>query len=122
MYSLETELLAIKIACIPKSDEAIQKYKELNELIDKYSKKNDIYTNNIHETKENKIIILNNVYHALLDIVDFLNDNREILHPIRSLNLFTTVDLLLTNWKYITKELDLILYLRKCINWIRRTY
>jgi hypothetical protein len=122
MYNLETELLAIKIARLPNNEEIIQKYEELYKLLVTYKTYNDSYLDNYFTNIEERPERLTKTCDALLDIVDFINKNRDILYPIRSLEGFKTIDMILTNWKYISKEHEFIMYLRKCINWIRRKY
>jgi len=122
MYSLETEILAIKIAGIPNNEETIKKYTELYKLLDVYKIQNDSYVDNYFTSVDLRPELLSKTCDALLDMVDFINQNRDILYPIRSLEGFKSIDMILTNWKYISKEQEFVLYLRKCLNWIRRKY
>jgi hypothetical protein len=102
--------------------ELIDKYARLHELIVDYTVKNKAYIN-AHGFPTNIIDINFHIaYHSILDITDFLADNCDLLYKIRHLTGFKILDDIFTHWKRISNDQHFILHLRKCINWIRRTY
>jgi hypothetical protein len=102
--------------------EIIDKYARLHELIVDYTIKNKAYID-AHGFPTNIIDINFHIaYNSLLDITDFLADNNVLLYNIRHLTGFKILDDIFTHWKRIARDPYFILHIRKCINWIRRTY
>jgi hypothetical protein len=102
--------------------ELIDKYARLHELIVDYTMKNKAYIDTKGFPTNIKDINFSVAYHSLLDITDFLADNCVLLHRIRHLTGFKILDDIFTRWKRISHDPHFILHIRKCINWIRRTY
>lgn len=102
--------------------ELIDKYASLHELIVDYTEKNKKYIDANGFPTNIVDINFHIAYHSILDITDFLADNCGILWKIRHLSGFKILDDIFTHWKRFSHDPNFILHLRKCINWIRRTY
>jgi hypothetical protein len=119
--SVSQEAFYIKTS-FKNSNELIDKYARLHQLIIDYTEKNKTYLDTNGFPKDITKINFDIAYNSILDITDFLSDNCFVLYKIRHLTGFKILDDILTEWKRASHDTYFILHLRKCINWIRRKY